>query len=411
MVIFQGVSCDLYDGLWYVSAIEIGPIYDNSLMCSSTPQFSHNFFRLKHLKALSFFSCFMKVNPVRVSTLRWEMFTNTLESLEFRSNPGLIGTIPTTIGYLRKLQSLVLLENGLAGKLPLEIGDLISLRKLVLSENHFVGQIPQSFGKLSELLILDLSRNNLSGSLPLSIGSLASLIKLDLSYNKLEGKLPIEIGNLKNVTLLDLGSNNFSGGLVQSFQQMVSLKELVISHNQALGGDLSSITQWENLNNLEVLDLSKTGLKGDIPGSISRMEKLRFLGLKSNGLSGKVPPSLASMPCISAIYISGNNLSGEIEFSPGFFRKLGRRFGAWENPNLCYNDGLTSKSFAPIGVKPCHQVSNDNYINGVSSEKTEEKLNLNVVSKSYFVESCHSFGGVFFIQRLLIIIFLWNVIL
>ncbi|XP_062115045.1 piriformospora indica-insensitive protein 2-like [Humulus lupulus] len=417
----QGVYCDLYDGLWYISDINIGPVYDNSLKCSPNAKISHHLFKLKHLKTLSIFSCFFSQNrnPITISTFRWEKFTHSLESLEFRLNPGLIGTVPTTMGNLTKLQSLVLLENGLTGELPTEIGNLVNLRKLVLSRNHFLGQIPSSFGQLSELLILDASSNSLSGSLPLRFGSLRSLLKLDLSNNMLKGNLPREIGKLNNLTLLDLGSNRFSGGLLESLGEMVSLKEMVISNNP-VGGDLKSNIEWKKLQNLEILDLSNSSLTGDIPESLAEMKRLRFLGLSYNNLSGIVPPRLASLPCISTLYLGGNNLTGELGFSEGFYRKMGWRFGAWNNPNLCYNMAqLTSSttSYAPHGVRPCNQESNS--YKRVSNEKISNSTNgdwnttdnfFSVRSLGFLSCSVGGFWHVFCVQGMLIM-FLWSVML
>ncbi|KAJ4710597.1 Piriformospora indica-insensitive protein 2 [Melia azedarach] len=276
-----------------------------------------------------------------------------LESLEFRSNPGLIGQIPTGFGRLMKLQSLVLLENGLSGELPTNIGYLTNLKKLVISGNWLNGHVPDIFGGLSELLILDLSGNSLSGSLPLTFRGLTSLLKLDLSNNQLEGNIPKEIGYLKNITLLDLRNNKLSGGLAQSLQELYSLEEMVLSNNP-IGGDLKSL-EWKNLQNLIVLDLSSMGLIGEIPESMAQLKRLRFLGLNNNKLTGNLLPKLASMPCISALYINGNNLSGELQLSAWFYEKMGRRFGAWNNPNLCYPFGLVSTSHIPYGVKRCQQ--------------------------------------------------------
>ncbi|XP_022736648.1 piriformospora indica-insensitive protein 2-like [Durio zibethinus] len=271
--------------------------------------------------------------------------------MEFRSNRGLIGTIPTSIGCLKELQSLVLLENGLRGELPIELGSLVNLRQLVLAGNQFTGQIPPSLGGLTELLIMDLSRNNLSGSLSLAFwGNFTSLLKLDLSCNKLQGKLPKEIGSLKNVSLLDFGRNNFSGGLVQSFQEMVSLKEMVLSDNP-LGGNLMGV-QWGNLQTLEILDLSNVGLTGIIPGSMTEMKRLRYLGLNDNNLSGNLCPKLETLPSLGALYINGNNLTGKLEFSEGFYKKMGRRFRAWNNSKLCYQAEMISlSSHVPNGVQ------------------------------------------------------------
>ncbi|KAL5761493.1 hypothetical protein ACOSP7_017757 [Xanthoceras sorbifolium] len=325
----EGVTCDMYGGLWYVTALNIGPIHDNSLGCAKNVEFRPQLFELKHLKSLTFFSCFRSSHqhPISIPSNGWEKLSSSLESLEFRSNPGLIGQIPTSYGGLMKLQSLVLVENGLQGDLPRNIGNLTNLKRLVMSGNWFTGQIPDMFGELTELLILDLSRNLLSGYLPLTLGHLTSLLKLDLSNNQLGGKLPREIGYLKNLTLLDLRSNNFSGELTKSLEEMYSLEQMVLANNP-IGGDLVSI-EWQNLQNLIIFDLSNTSLVGEIPESIAELKRLRFLGL------------------------SDNMLTGELKFSALFYGKLGKRFEAWNNSNLCYPFGLMSTSHIPYGLKPC----------------------------------------------------------
>ncbi|TYH09066.1 hypothetical protein ES288_A07G066200v1 [Gossypium darwinii] len=354
----QGVYCDLLDGYWHVTVLNIGLVFDNSLQCSPNAKFTHHLFELIHLRSLSFFHCFSspRDNPIRIPSSNWERLSNSLESLEFRSNGGLIGTIPVSISYLKKLRSLVLLENGLIGDLPIELGNLVNLKQLVLAGNKFTGQIPPSLGGLTELLIMDLSRNSLTGTLMLTFGcNLTSLLKLDLSNNKLEGKIPEGIGRLKNATLLDLGRNKFSGGLIQSFQQLVSLKEMVISNNP-LGGDLMGV-EWGKLQNLEILDLSSMGLTGLVPESMAGMKKLRYLGLNDNSLTGNLSPKLASLPSLNALYVNDNNLTGKLEFAEGFYKKMGRKFRAWNNSNLCYQREMipssSSSSHGLNGVKLC----------------------------------------------------------
>ncbi|KAK7275159.1 hypothetical protein RIF29_16268 [Crotalaria pallida] len=350
----QGVSCDFFNGLWYVTVLNIGPIHDNSLSCAKKLEFRPHLFELKHLKSLSFFKCFQSQHKhqVTIPNGNWNKLAGSLESLEFRSNTGLVGKVPSSFGVLKNLQSLVLLENGLTGKVPPEIGNLIKLKRLVLSSNYFNGQIPDMFNGLSELLIFDLSRNLLSGTLPLSLGRLTSLLKLDLSHNYLEGNLIKEFAYLKNLTLLDLRNNRFSGGLTLSFQELYSLEEMVLSNN-AIGGNMRTL-KWENLQNLVILDLSNIGLIGEIPESMSKLKRLRFLGLSDNNLTGNLSPKLSTLPSLNALYVSGNNLTGELNFSKNFYGKMGTRFGAWSNPNLCYQIGVMSESHVPFGVKPCH---------------------------------------------------------
>ncbi|KAJ4835171.1 hypothetical protein Tsubulata_033841 [Turnera subulata] len=351
----QGVSCDIFDGLWYVTSLSIGPIHDNSLSCDPYMEFRPQLFELKHLKTLSFFSCFISPHshPVTIPSNNWERFGGSLESLEFRMNPGLVGQVPSSFGGLTKLQSLVLLENGLSGELPGNFGNLTSLKRLVLAGNRFTGRIPDSFGGLSQLLILDLSRNLLSGSLPLTFGGMTSILKLDLSNNQLQGSLPSGFSYLKNLTLLDLRNNKFSGGLTKSLAEMYSLEEMVLSNNP-IGGDLQGL-EWHNLKKLVVLDLSNAGLVGEIPESIVGLKRLRFLGLSNNGLTGNLSPRLADLPCLSTLYLHGNNLTGELQLPESFYGKLGWRFGAWNNPNLCYPIGLISTGRVPFGVRPCQE--------------------------------------------------------
>ncbi|XP_027935764.1 piriformospora indica-insensitive protein 2-like [Vigna unguiculata] len=354
----QGVSCDLFNGFWYVTVLNIGPVHDNSLSCAQDLEFRPQLFELKHLKSLSFFNCFQSKNsfPATIPAGNWEKLASSLESLEFRSNTGLIGNIPSGFGVLKNLRSLVLLENGVTGEIPSSIGNLVKLKKLVLAENHLNGRIPDVFDGMNELLIFDLSSNSLTGSLPSTLGSLTSALKLDVSHNQLEGSLLKEFGNLKNVTLMDLRNNKLSGGLSLSLQEMQSLEELVVSNNP-LGGDMRAL-EWEKLKNLAILELSNTGLTGEIPESISELKRLRFLGLSENKLSGNLSPKLETLPCLNALYLSGNNMTGEIKFSKEFLEKMGRRFGAWRNPNLCYQVGVTSTNHVPYGVKPCQREVN-----------------------------------------------------
>ncbi|KAK4719377.1 hypothetical protein R3W88_017715 [Solanum pinnatisectum] len=351
----EGVSCDFSNGLWHVTDLTIGDLYDNSLRCSQAAEFTEHLFNLKHLKRLSFSNCFLSDQHKSIPISNWDSLANSLESLEFRSNPGLIGTIPTSFGYLKNLQSLVLLENRLKGEIPEALGNLTKLKRLVLAGNSFVGPIPTSLGRLTNLLILDTSRNFLSGALPVTIGDLSSLIKLDLSNNRLDGKLPREIGGLKSLTLLDLSYNNFSDGLPETFQEMDSLEELVLSDNP-IGAYVTRI-QWRNMKNLEVLDLSNMGLKGKIPNSMTEMKKLRFLSLSNNILSGIIPSKFEKISTINALYLDGNDFTGKLEFSPRFYTKLRSRFRASGNVKLCLSLELTSTSHVPEGVTQCEQES------------------------------------------------------
>uniref|UniRef100_A0A0D9UVX6 Leucine-rich repeat-containing N-terminal plant-type domain-containing protein n=1 Tax=Leersia perrieri TaxID=77586 RepID=A0A0D9UVX6_9ORYZ len=362
----QGVSCDLFNGLWYPTVMSIGPVLDNSLHCSSDANFTPHLFDLKRLKTLSFYSCFPATNPTPIPATSWDKLAGSLETLEFRTNPGLTGPIPANLGRLSSLQSLVLVENNLTGAIPAELGALVNLRRLVLSGNGLSGQIPASLGNNNDhlrltagddrhqLLILDLSNNSLTGSLPSSLGGLKGLLKMDLSNNLLQGSLPPELAGLSSLTLLDLRNNSFAGGLPSFLQSMSSLQDLLLSNNP-LGGELGQVG-WEKLIDLVTLDLSNLGLAGAIPESMAALTRLRFLALDHNRLSGNVPAKLAEIPSIGAMYLNGNNLTGMLRFSPAFYGKMGRRFASWDNPGLCYNNVAVDAANAPPGVTVCKDV-------------------------------------------------------
>ncbi|KAK1279755.1 Piriformospora indica-insensitive protein 2 [Acorus gramineus] len=405
----QGVSCDIFNGLWYVTVLNIGPILENSIECTPEADFPPQLFELKHLKSLSLFNCFTSPthHPTKIPTQNWEKLAGSLETLEFRSNPGLTGEIPFSLGRLVKLQSLVLVENALMGEIPTSIGSLTSLKKLALTSNLFSGQIPSSLGNLTDLLIFDLSMNSLSGTVPFTLSGLRSLLKLDLSNNALEGKLPMELGLLKNLTLLDLRSNNFSGGLVQSLQYMDSIQDVLLSNN-SLEGSLMGFG-WESLQNLTTLDLSNTGLNGQIPESIGGLKRLRFLALGNNRLSGSVPASLANLPSISALYLNGNNLTGELLFSDAFYEKMGRRFAAWSNPNLCYGVGLARTGHKPSGVRQCEQhevsITSSNLKTVVVGDDRSPEASF-MASPGFSASFVGEFWFVFFAKELVVILLL-----
>ncbi|KAM3197854.1 hypothetical protein ACQJBY_073124 [Aegilops geniculata] len=352
----QGVACDLFNGLWYPTVVSMGPMLDNSLQCAPDARFSPQLFDLRRLKSLTFYACFPAANPTAIPATNWDKLSGTLETLEFRSNPGLAGAIPASLGRLASLQSLVLVDNNLTGTVPPELGGLAKLRRLVLSGNGLSGRVPATLGnnnpqrRLDEpLLIVDMSKNSLTGSLPPSLGGLKGLLNMDLSNNRLDGRIPAELAGLESLTLLDLRNNSLTGGLPEFVLGMPALQDLLLSSNPLLGGTLMQ-RGWEKMASLATLDLSNVGLAGAIPESMAAMPRLRFLALDHNRLSGAVPAKLAALPSIGAMYLNGNNLTGALEFSPAFYQRMGSRFASWDNPGLC---AAETAGGAPTGVAVC----------------------------------------------------------
>jgi len=62
-----------------------------------------------------------------------------------------VGTIPTTIGQLTKLEALFIQFTAFHGTLPVEMGNLTSLEQLHIENNRFSGTVPTEIGNLPNL--------------------------------------------------------------------------------------------------------------------------------------------------------------------------------------------------------------------------------------------------------------------
>ncbi|KAL3928453.1 MAG: hypothetical protein SGBAC_012646, partial [Bacillariaceae sp.] len=107
-------------------------------------------------------------------------------------NINLVGTIPSELALLTKLNSLVLSNNGLSGTIPKEIGEWDSLENLDLRGNFLNGRIPD-FKNVPNLKNITLSWNGLTGNVPPSITNLNMLQTLDLTENSLFGFVPDQV--------------------------------------------------------------------------------------------------------------------------------------------------------------------------------------------------------------------------
>ena len=92
---------------------------------------------------------------------------------------------------------LYLNDNALSGLIPTELGCLTSLETLILASNSLTGGIPTELGGLTSLTWLMLYNNSLTGGIPTELGGLTSLTTLYLNANpSLTGGIPTNICNL-----------------------------------------------------------------------------------------------------------------------------------------------------------------------------------------------------------------------
>ncbi|KAL6851760.1 hypothetical protein ACP4OV_020324 [Aristida adscensionis] len=86
------------------------------------------------------------------------------------------------------------------------------------------------------------------------------------------------------------------------------------------------------------VNVSFSGLNGDISSSFSNLKAVQYLDLSHNNLSGSIPDALSQLPSLAVLDLSDNKLSGSIP--SGLLDRhrdssLNLRYG--NNPNLCTN--------------------------------------------------------------------------
>ncbi|XP_028091420.1 probable leucine-rich repeat receptor-like protein kinase At5g49770 [Camellia sinensis] len=124
----------------------------------------------------------------------------------------LTGSLSNDILSLSELQYLDLSNNkGLTGTLPSSIGNLNQLTTLILIGCSFFGPIPDSIGSLQQLVFLALNANSFSGPIPPSIGYVQTLEAICFNWNSLNGPVPSNLNNLTSVRELYLSNNNLNG--------------------------------------------------------------------------------------------------------------------------------------------------------------------------------------------------------
>nr|GEZ66756.1 LRR receptor-like serine/threonine-protein kinase GSO2 [Tanacetum cinerariifolium] len=247
-----------------------------------------------------------------------------LYGINFRSN-----TIPTFLGSLTNLQSLVISEANLTGPIPSQLGNLSSLVHLDLAGNHLVGSIPFSLAELRSLTYLDLSFNQLGGVIPESFGNHSSLVQMYLSVNILNGSIP-DFVRCSNLSELRLNDNNLHGGLpnftgcsslsvlylfnnslngsIPDLTDCLSLSTLYLANNQLSGNLPNNVGQLPNLINVDVSHNSLDGSLSDFSGCQSQ----QHLNHSSNRLNGNSPNGSGQVSNLQRLLVSYNSLHGSI---------------------------------------------------------------------------------------------------
>lgn len=290
-----------------------------------------------------------------IGTLPESLFDQliNLTIVDFSHNQ-LSGTIPTTVGKLRNIQTFSLAHNRFSGTIPTEIRamgshappdemapslellaeltDGIFDRNGTLRNATIDDEQLYTFG-LSQF---DVSHNNLNGTLPTTIGELVNLEAVDVSNNPELGAdgcceyadsyfksfygynttIPTEVGNLKKLQVFRMDWSRFMRQIPTEIGHMRALKfwrmQGSFSTNQVSG---SIPTEFGMLRKLVEFMMENNTLSGTIPGQITEMESLEVFQVQDNQLSGTLPANLGDLTHLSHWDTFGNKLEGDMPSS------------------------------------------------------------------------------------------------
>ena len=187
----------------------------------------------------------------------------------------LTGSIPESLYELLSLEAIDLEFNYLSGTLSTRIGSVPTLRAILLGGigPNFNGTLPTLLGNLRNLESLVLEGNGLTGTIPSELGNLDRINALDLSYNQLYGTIPSQLGNLVNVEILAVAGNYLTGTVPTELAALEVLREGRLAlHNNSFVGSLNDTFCNEELHEVPLFGLSADCGVGGSGGDIGEVE-------------------------------------------------------------------------------------------------------------------------------------------
>uniref|UniRef100_A0A1J3JUY3 LRR receptor-like serine/threonine-protein kinase GSO1 n=1 Tax=Noccaea caerulescens TaxID=107243 RepID=A0A1J3JUY3_NOCCA len=219
------------------------------------------------------------------------------------------GTIPSSMGEMKSLETLDMSSNGLSGQLPKTFwSGCYSLVSLKLSNNQFQGKIFPEHANLTSLFELLLDGNNFTGCIGEGLLNSKELKMLDLSDNSFSGMVPLWMGSSSSLWYLYVSGNQLKGPFPHQLLQSLQLEVMDISHNSFSGSIPSNV----NFSSLGQLQLQNNGFWGSIPDTLFTVEGLLLVDLRNNNFSGKIPNTIGESSSLSVLLLGNNSLQSHI---------------------------------------------------------------------------------------------------
>ena len=279
----------------------------------------------------------------------------SIVSLDLR-RIGMIGRLPSEIGDLTALTSLVLSENTLTGPIPSEIGHLAHLITLSLRSNALTSIVPAEVGQLPRLRAADFAHNSLVGTVPDTLGLLTSLSNLQLLGNNLVGQIPQSLCALRQRNLRYLTADCaedppeiicsccttcFSISPTPSPPVVVNAVEhrALVDIYMASGGPAWRNFQYRNtwlegndhcrwtgvgclytrasgsdpsVAQVTSLSMAGLGMNGELSASIGDLSRLTNLDVSNNRLQGAIPTQLGQITGLRYVQLQDNSFAGSV---------------------------------------------------------------------------------------------------
>ena len=103
---------------------------------------------------------------------------------------------------------------------------------------------------------------------------------------------------------------------------VMNLNEMVSSSNILINDWVNLWGEYYSVLNTTVLNLSNSGLSGEIPSEIGNLTNLTELHLYNNQLIGSIPPEIGNLTNLTELWLGGNQLTGSIPSEIGNLTNL-----------------------------------------------------------------------------------------